>query len=153
MRKVVISGPPPVQVLDVTGPLEVFSNVSDYHVPLVSSDGTDHHMTRRGIKLAGAVPRDSVSGPIDTLVIAGGPGAESGEYDSDYLRWIVDASGRSRRVASIYTEDFFLAAAGILDQKNAVTHWKFCDRLARQFPKVNVLSNPIFLRDGSIYTS
>ncbi|HWZ51675.1 MAG TPA: helix-turn-helix domain-containing protein [Granulicella sp.] len=153
MRNVVISGPPPVQVLDVTGPLEVFSNVADYQVTLVSSSDADHIMTNRGIKLAGAVPRDCVSGPIDTLVIAGGGGAESGEYDSDYLRWIVDAAGRSRRVASIYTGAFLLAAAGLLDHKNAVTHWKFCDRLAREFPKVNVLSNPIFLRDGSIYTS
>ena len=86
MRKVVISGPPPVQVLDVTGPLEVFSNVADYQVTLVASDGKDQLMTNRGIKLAGAVPRDSVSGPIDTLVIAGGPDPEIGEYDSDYLR-------------------------------------------------------------------
>ena len=153
MRKVVISGPPPVQVLDVTGPLEVFSNVADYQVTLVSSDGTDHLMTNRGIKLAGAVPRNSVSSPIDTLVIAGGPGAESGKYDSDYISWIADAAGRSRRVASIYTGAFLLAAAGLLDHKKAVTHWSFCDRLAREFPKVNVLPNRIFVRDGAIYTS
>ena len=153
MRRVVISGLPPVQVLDVTGPLEVFSNVADYQVTLVSSDGTDHHMTSRGIKLVGAVPRDSVSGPIDTLVIVGGPGSESGEYDSDYLRWIADAAGRSRRVASICTGAFLLAAAGLLDHKKAVTHWSFCDRLAREFPKVNVLPNRIFVRDGAIYTS
>jgi transcriptional regulator GlxA family with amidase domain len=153
MRKVVISGPPPVQVLDVTGPLEVFSNVPDYQVEVVSSDGSDQLMTNRGIKIAGAVPRDCVSGPIDTLVIAGGPGAENGEYDSDYIRWIADAAGRSRRVASICTGAFLLAAAGLLDRKRAVTHWNFCDRLAREFPKVNVLPNPIFLRDGSIYTS
>src|SRR5216683_2552380 len=153
MRKVVISGPPPVQILDVTGPLEVFSNVPDYQVEVVSSDGSDQLMTNRGIKLAGAVQRDGVSGPIDTLVIAGGPGAENGEYDSDYIRWIADAAGRSRRVASICTGAFLLAAAGLLDGKRAVTHWNFCDRLAREFPKVNVLPNPIFLRDGSIYTS
>jgi transcriptional regulator GlxA family with amidase domain len=153
MRKVVISGPPPVQVLDVTGPLEVFSNVADYQVTLVSSDGTDHLMTNRGIKLAGAVPRNSVSSPIDTLVIAGGLGAESGKYDSDYISWIADAAGRSRRVASIYTGAFLLAAAGLLDHKRAVTHWSFCDRLAREFPKVNVLPNRIFVRDGAIYTS
>jgi transcriptional regulator GlxA family with amidase domain len=48
---------------------------------------------------------------------------------------------------------FLLAAAGLLDHKRAVTHWSFCDRLAREFPKVNVLPDPIFLRDGSIYTS
>ena len=153
MRKVVISGPPPVQVLDVTGPLEVFSNVADYQVTLVSSDGTDHLMTNRGIKLAGAVPRNSVSSPIDTLVIAGGLGAESGKYDSDYISLIADAAGRSRRVASIYTGAFLLAAAGLLDHKRAVTHWSFCDRLAREFPKVNVLPNRIFVRDGAIYTS
>jgi transcriptional regulator GlxA family with amidase domain len=153
MRKVVISGPPPVQILDVTGPLEVFSNVPDYQVQVVSSDGSDLLMTNRGIKLAGAVPRDVVSGPIDTLVIAGGQGAENGEYAPDYIRWIADAAGRSRRVASICTGAFLLAAAGLLDHKRAVTHWNFCDRLAREFPKVTVLPDPIFLRDGSIYTS
>jgi transcriptional regulator GlxA family with amidase domain len=153
MRKVVISGPPPVQVLDVTGPLEVFSNVPDYQVEVVSSDGSDQLVTNRGIKLAGAVPRDGILGPIDTLVIAGGPGAECGKYDSRYIRWIADAAGRSRRVASICTGAFLLAAAGLLDGKRAVTHWNFCDRLAREFPKVKVLPDPIFLRDGSIYTS
>jgi transcriptional regulator GlxA family with amidase domain len=153
MRRVVISGPPPVQVLDVTGPLEVFSNVPDYKVDVISSNGSDHLMTNRGIGLAGAVPRDGVAGPIDTLVVAGGPGAERGEYASDYIRWIADAASRSRRVASICTGAFILAAAGLLDGKRVVTHWSFCDRLAREFPKVNVLPNPIFLRDGSTYTS
>src|ERR1700759_38031 len=153
MRKVVISGPPPVQVLDVTGPLEVFSNVPDYRVQVVASDGSDQLATNRGLKLGGAVSRASISGPIDPLVIAGGPGAESGEYDQDYVRWIADAARRSRRVASICTGAFVLAAAGLLDGKRAVTHWRFCDRLGREFPKVNVLPDPIFLRDGSIYTS
>src|SRR5260370_34353669 len=115
MRAVVISGTTPGQILDVTGPLEVFSNVPDYQVEVVSSDGSDQLMTNRGIKLTGAVPRDGVSGPIDTLVIAGGPGAENGEYDSDYIRWIAYAAGRSRRDASICTGAFLLASAGLLD--------------------------------------
>jgi transcriptional regulator GlxA family with amidase domain len=153
MRRIVISGPPPVQVLDVTGPLEVFSNLPDYQVVVVASDRSAQLQTNRGIHLAGAVPRDSVIGPIDTLVVAGGPGAENGDYDDAYLRWISDASSRSRRVASICTGAFILAAAGLLDGKRVVTHWSFCDRLAREFPKVNVLPNPIFLRDGPIYTS
>ncbi|HEY1985650.1 MAG TPA: hypothetical protein VGG85_09580 [Terracidiphilus sp.] len=53
----------------------------------------------------------------------------------------------------MYTGAFLLAAAGLIDGKRAVTHWHFCDRLAREFPEVNVLPNPIVLRDGSIYTS
>jgi transcriptional regulator GlxA family with amidase domain len=153
MRRIVISGPPPVDVLDVTGPLEVFSNVPGYQVVVVSTDGAPELRTNRGITLGGAVPHDSVSGLIDTLIVAGGPGAASGEYDYAYLRWISDVARRSRRIASICTGAFILAAAGLLDGKRAVTHWSFCDRLAREFPKVNVLPNPIFLRDGPIYTS
>ena len=153
MRKVVISGLQPVQVLDVAGPLEVFANVPDYQIAVVTTDGSAELKTNRGINLGGAVPHDSVSGLIDTLVVAGGPGAESGEYDDAYLRWISDAASRSRRVASICTGAFILAAAGLLDGKRVVTHWKFCDRLAKEFPKVSVLPNPIFLRDEPIYTS
>ena len=153
MRRIVISGPPPVQILDVTGPLEVFSNVSDYRVTLVESDGRGQLMTGRGIGLSGAVPRDNISGPIDTLVIAGGPGAESGDFDRSYIQWIAAAAKQSRRVASICTGAFVLAAAGLLDGKKAVTHWKFCDRLASEFPGIAVQPDPIFLRDGAIYTS
>lgn len=154
MRRVVISGPPPVQILDVTGPLEVFSSVPDYEVTLVASEsGNGKLATCRGIDLAGAVPRESISGPIDTLVIAGGPGAESGIYDEAYVRWIRETARHSRRVASICTGAFLLAAAGLLDNKKAVTHWSFCDRLAREFPAVKVQPDPIFLRDGTLYTS
>ena len=153
MRRVVISGPAPVQILDVTGPLEVFSNVGDYEVSVVASDGSDRLLTSRGVSLAGAVPRDAISGRIDTFVVAGGPGAERGEYDDGYVRWIADTATRSRRVAAICTGAFLLGAAGLLDGKRVVTHWKYCDRLASEFPKVNVVRDPIFLRDGAIYTS
>ncbi len=153
MRRVVITGPPPVQILDVTGPLEVFSNIPDYHVTLVASEADGTLMTGRGIGLAGAVPRESISGHIDTLVIAGGPGAESGKYDESYLRWIAETAKRSRRVASICTGAFVLAAAHLLDGKQAVTHWNFCDRLANEFPGIKVQPDPIYLRDGSTYTS
>jgi transcriptional regulator GlxA family with amidase domain len=153
MRRVVIVGPPPVQVLDVTGPLEVFSNVPGYKVEIATPDGDHQLRTNRGFSLTDAIPIQDVSGPIDTLVIAGGPGAETGEYDHGFLAWISNAAGRSRRVASICTGTFLLAAAGLLDGKRAATHWGFCDRLAREFPKVIVNRDPIYLRDGSIYTS
>jgi transcriptional regulator GlxA family with amidase domain len=153
MRRVVISGPPPVQILDVTGPLEVFSCASGYQVQLVAFDDSGHLPTSRGFSLAGAIPLQHISGPLDTLVIAGGPGAENGHYDDTYIRWVVAMAARSRRVASICTGAFVLAAAGLLDGKTAVTHWSFCDRFAREFPKVKVLSDPIFLRDGAVYTS
>jgi transcriptional regulator GlxA family with amidase domain len=153
MRRVVISGSPPVQILDVTGPLEVFSNAPGYSVEIAAADGSRALETNRGIALSGAIPIQDISGGIDTLVIAGGPGAESGVYDKAYLKWIEAAAARSRRVASICTGAFLLAAAGLLDGKRAVTHWDFCDRLAREFPNIEVCPDPIYLRDGSTYTS
>ena len=153
MRKVVIIGPPPVQVLDVTGPLEVFSNAPDYEIRLANPGVERTLQTNRGIVLADAIPIAEVHGPIDTLIVAGGPGAESGSYDPEFIAWIGKAAGHSRRVASICTGAFLLAEAGLLNGKQAVTHWNFCDRLAREYPEVIVRPEPIYLRDGSIYTS
>jgi transcriptional regulator GlxA family with amidase domain len=153
MRKVVIVGPPPVQVLDVTGPLEVFSNAPGYEIQLVNPGAERTLRTNRGIVLGEATPIDDVRGPIDTLVVAGGPGAESGRYDPTLISWIAKAATQSRRVASICTGAFLLAEAGLLNGKQAVTHWNFCDRLAREYPEVLVRPEPIYLRDGTIYTS
>lgn len=153
MRKVVIVGPPPVQILDVTGPLEVFSSVEDYDVVL-GNPGTERMLqTHRRISLADAVPVAEITGPIDTLIIAGGPGAETGHYDPSFVDWIAEAAKRSRRVASICTGAFLLGAAGLIDGKQVVTHWKFCDQLASEFPQAVVRPEPIFLKDGCLYTS
>jgi transcriptional regulator GlxA family with amidase domain len=153
MRKVVITGPPPVQILDVTGPLEVFSNAPGYDIQLANPGLERTLKTNRGVMLADATPIADVQGPIDTLVIAGGPGAENGSYDPNFIAWIAKAGSHARRVASICTGAFLLAEAGLLNGKQAVTHWSFCDRLAREYPKVVVRPEPIYLRDGSIYTS
>jgi transcriptional regulator GlxA family with amidase domain len=153
MRKVVIIGPPPVQILDVTGPLEVFSNAPGYEIQLANPGLERTLQTNRGVVLADAIPIADVQGPIDTLVIAGGPGAENGSYDPNFIAWIAKTGSQARRVASICTGAFLLAEAGLLNGKQAVTHWTFCDRLAREYPKVAVRPEPIFLRDGSIYTS
>jgi transcriptional regulator GlxA family with amidase domain len=140
-------------VLDVTGPLEVFSSLPDYDVQ-IGNPGTERTLaTNRRFALTDAIPIAEITGPIDTLVIAGGPGAETGTYDPAFVAWIREAATRSRRVASICTGIFLLGAAGLIDDKKVVTHWKFCDQLAREFPKAKVDPEPIFLKDGAIYTS
>jgi len=153
MRKVVITGRPPVQMLDVAGPLEVFANVKGYEVVVGSWDRSRSLETNCGVAFTNAVPLKSLKGPIDTLVVAGGPGAESGVYDKAYLAWLAEAASRSRRVAAICTGAFQLAAAGLLDGKEVVTHWLSCDRLAREFPKVIVKRDPIYMCDGPFYTT
>jgi transcriptional regulator GlxA family with amidase domain len=153
MRKVVIVGAPPIQVLDVAGPLEVFSDAPGYEVQVGNPGGERTLQTNRGFALTNATPLAELTGPIDTLVIAGGPGSEAGMYDASFVSWIATAAARSRRVASICTGAFLLAAAGVLNGKEAVTHWRFCDRLAKDFPTVRVRPESIYVRDGAVYTS
>jgi transcriptional regulator GlxA family with amidase domain len=86
-------------------------------------------------------------------VIAGGPGSQTGSYDPAFVSWITAAAKRSRRVASVCTGTFLLGAAGLIDGKQVVTHWQFCDRLANEFPHATVRPEPIFLKDDPIYTS
>jgi transcriptional regulator GlxA family with amidase domain len=152
-RKVVIVGPPPVQVLDVTGPLEVFSNAEGYNITIGTPGSERTLQTNRRLALTDALPISEIDGLIDTLLIAGGPGAESGVYYPRLVAWIRDAAQRSRRVASICTGAFLLGAAGLLDGKQVVTHWRFCDRLAKEFPRAVVTREPIFMKDGAIWTS
>ncbi len=153
MRKVVIVGPPPVQVLDVTGPMEVFASAPGYEVQLANPGPERTLRTHRGVVLGEATPIAEITDAIDTLVIAGGQGAESGGFDPAFIAWVREAAGRSRRVASICTGAFVLAEAGLLNGRRAVTHWSFCERLAKEYPEVKVMPDPIYLRDGSIYTT
>ena len=60
---------------------------------------------------------------------------------------------RVRRIGSVCTGAFVLAAAGLLDGRRATTHWQLCPRLARDHPAVAVEDDPIFVRDGNVYTS
>jgi transcriptional regulator GlxA family with amidase domain len=66
--------------------------------------------------------------------------------DADFLRLVARAAARSRRVASVCTGAFVLAAAGLLDRRRATTHWAYCDALARAYPRVRVEKDPIYVR-------
>ena len=153
IRRVVFVAVPPIQILDLTGPFEVFARCGGYRVELASSDASGLITSSCGLTLANTKPYYSVRGPIDTLVLPGGDGAEELLCDEPFLKWLGRASRRVRRVCSVCTGAFLLAAAGLLDRRRAVTHWGYCDRLQRRFPRVRVERDPIFIRDGHIYTS
>jgi transcriptional regulator GlxA family with amidase domain len=153
MRRIVLTGAPPVRMLDITGPLEVFASFSDYKIDIVTPENSSVLHTSQGFPIAGATALRDVTGTIDTLLVVGGPGSENGSYDTRFVEWIAETSKQVRRLGSICTGAFLLAAAGLLDGRQAVTHWAFCDRLAKEFPSVKVQPDPIFLRDGNTYTS
>ncbi|MGH3366163.1 MAG: GlxA family transcriptional regulator [Nocardioidaceae bacterium] len=92
-------------------------------------------------------------GPADTLVVSGGYGHEAAGANRSVVAHVRRLAGVSRRVASVCTGASVLAAAGLLDGRRATTHWLFADELARRYPTVQVDPDPIYVRDGDVYTS
>lgn len=106
-----------------------------------------------GMELSATEALVSYRGPIDTLVVVGGHHAPEASQDPRLARVVSRVAGRSRRVVSLCTGAFILAAAGLLENKRATTHWMFGDELAQRHPDVEVDTNPIFIRDGNTWTS
>jgi transcriptional regulator GlxA family with amidase domain len=105
-----------------------------------------------GVRL-GAAPLPEPPPRHDTLVVAGGLGARDGITDSALLDWVRRASRQARRTVSICTGAYLLAAAGLLDDRQATTHWEYCDALATAYTDVHVEPDPVFIRDGDVWTS
>ncbi len=143
----------PVQILDLTGPFEIFARTGGYRVEVATTAADGCVRSSCGLTIAGAIAYDRIRAPIDTLLVPGGDGAEEIDCDQRFLRWLASAGSRARRAGSICTGAFLLAACGLLDGRRAVTHWGWCTKLAKQFPKVRVEQDPIFIKDGSLYTS
>lgn len=92
-------------------------------------------------------------GPIDTLLVAGCMGPRELHYEPGFLDWLRFQSTRARRFGSICTGAFVLAKAGLLDGRRATTHWNWASELAQDYPRVAIDPHPIYIRDGSCYTS
>jgi transcriptional regulator GlxA family with amidase domain len=161
VRTIEVLAFPSVQLLDVTGPLQVFASANDhvaqaggagpYRFSLVAKGGGSV-IAAAGIALT-AAPLPSGGVEVDTLVIAGGDGVEAAVADTELVEWLAARTGRARRVASVCTGAFLLAATGALNGRRAVTHWSYCDELGRRFPEIRVEPDPIFVRDGQVWTS
>ncbi|MCJ2021228.1 helix-turn-helix domain-containing protein [Methylobacterium sp. E-065] len=149
---------PAVQLLDVAGPLQVFATANEHggvgqpYAPRVIAAGEPHLTASAGLRLV-AEPLPDLDTPVDTLVIAGGPGVLAACDDPALVAWVRARAGRARRVASVCTGAFLLGATGLLDGRRAVTHWKHCGALAKRYPRIRVESDPIFVRDGPVWSS
>jgi transcriptional regulator GlxA family with amidase domain len=152
------------QVLDVSGPYEVFD-----HVRRVTDERGLTPGARYRVEVVGARPgpvatscglqlhadrgyRDLRTAP-DTLLVAGGQGMKVRGNPPELLRLLGRLAHRVRRLGAICTGVFALAEAGLLDGRRATTHWASCDDLAKQYPGVRVDPEPIFVQDGNLYTS
>jgi transcriptional regulator GlxA family with amidase domain len=156
---------PGCEILDVCGPYDVFfyadtwlsrfgrTNESGYQCLLIAA-APGLVRTKCGIEIAPTHTFDDVGDRLDTLVVAGGcMNVEEAREDPTLVDWVHSMAPRTRRVASICTGAFILAAAGLLDNRRITTHWMFSELLAATFPLVRVDANPLYCRDGNIYSS
>ncbi|HTR22426.1 MAG TPA: GlxA family transcriptional regulator [Terriglobales bacterium] len=165
VKTIVFLGLPGSQILDITGPFQVFVRASEiylrshpkqnspYKVLLASTTSSKTIVTNCGLSLKATDTIRSLSGPTHTLLIAGGTGVEKACHEADLIAWLRKVSPRLQRLGSICTGAFLLASAGLLDGKRAVTHWKWAEELACRFKKITVDPDPIYIRDGNIYTT
>lgn len=163
-RRVAVVGFPDAQTLDLTGPHEVFSGAARWLSAFASADSPAYDVLvaaraaeplRMGSGLTVGVDRRlaDLDGPLDTLLVAGGFGVEAALADGETVPALRRLARRARRVASVCTGAFLLAEAGLLEGRRATTHWAYCDELARRYPSIRVERDPIFVRDGRVYTS
>ena len=149
---------PGAELLDAVGPLEVFAQANAltecalYDLHLVAP-AAGRQIMSSGLALAGVKGFEEAPGKIDTLLVAGGAGARKAIADREVQAWLGRQARSVRRLGSVCTGAYVLAAGGYLDGRRATTHWARCAEFARLFPKVQVEPDAIFVRDGNIITS
>src|SRR6478752_2068779 len=153
MRTIGFYVSPGFQLLDLAGPAGAFEAANDqlenpvYRVHILAAD-KGAVTSSLGIATAAASLDDAV---LDTLVAVGGP--IDPPLSAGTLSRVADASRQCRRVASVCTGAFTLAAAGLLDERRATTHWRYAARLQRDYPSIRVEADRIYCRDGNVWTS
>jgi transcriptional regulator GlxA family with amidase domain len=157
-RRIVFAGFDGVEMLDVTGPWEVFHTAGliagrPPALALLTAGGRDvRSSSGLTIRSDGDLLSAGAAG-IDTLVVPGGVGTEQALADGEIVAAIARLEPASRRTAAVCTGAFLLAESGVLAGRRATTHWASCDLLAARYPEVEVDPDPIFVGDGSVYTS
>ncbi|MFV2216093.1 GlxA family transcriptional regulator [Actinomadura sp. LOL_016] len=158
-HRVVIAVFPGVDLLDVTGPAEVFavagrelSGRTPYRVLLAGPDGGQVR-TSAGVRIVTDLAFEEVGDRVDTLLVPGAVDADGAPIiDPHLVDWIAGTARHARRVASVCVGAHLLAAAGLLAGRTATTHWATADRLAADHPDVTVDPDPIYVRSGKVWT-
>lgn len=159
VRRVLIAAVPPVDELDLVGPVRVFAaanrlaGTTIYSVEIATS-GTD--LTIKGesglVSFLATQRLDAARGPYDSVLVVSGLESRK-RRDSALIAWLRAAAPRTQRLGAVCVSSFLLAEAGLLDGKRVAAHRQFRDDLARAHPKVRVASESSWVQDGTIFTS
>ncbi len=158
-RRLVIVAGPGVQMLDVSGPLDVFAEANVqagravYRTEIVSAQSTTIATSSGARLLADRTIFDADPGAPDTVLVAGSPDAPHRRPAAALLDWLRRTAPSARRFGSVCTGAFALAEAGLLDGRRITTHWAAADALARRYPAIRVEPDAIQVRDGPVCTA
>ena len=147
-----------IQALDLAGPLDVFgaANGLSHHGPRYALHviGLGGHEVRaeNGLVIKPAFHLGNAP-PLDTLLIPGGAGSRRVNADPRLRAWLRERAGATRRMATVCTGIYVMAATGLLDGRRVTTHWRFADDLVRRHPALRVEPDRLFVRDGAFATS
>ncbi len=156
-RVVIIVTLDAAQILDVTGPLEVFSSASrfvseaSYRTQVVTTHGGQVR-TSSGLEFTSSSIAE-VTGPVDTLMVAGATDMSAAAADTVLLTQVRRLATDARRVTSVCSGAFVLAAAGLLEGRRATTHWAECALLGDTYAGVTIEPDAIYVQDGNVWTS
>ena len=158
-RRIVVVVVPPVDELDLVGPIQVFGAANRlvgktvYEVEIVTN-GRDLKVQGEGGLLSFAAQGrfQNVQGKVDSLLLVCGLGTRTAR-DPALFAWMRKMAPMVRRLGSVCVGSFLLAEAGLLNGKRATTHWKFGRELVGRYPQVKVEFSPIWVKEGNIYTS
>jgi transcriptional regulator GlxA family with amidase domain len=158
-RRMVVVVVPPVDELDLVGPLQVFNSVNRlvartiYTIEVVTAAD---RLTVEGesgvLSFIAGHHYNEVDGACDSVLLVCGLGSRS-VRDAALSAWLNNMARGVRRLGAVCVGSFLLAEAGLLNGRRATTHWKFGRELAARYPEVRVEHEPLWVRDGNIFTS
>lgn len=162
-RAVLILAFDEAQLLDVCGPLQVFASANElaaaaapglapYRIAVASPTGGTIR-TSSGLAIATEALSAVGRGAIDTVIVTGGRGVRRIAENRRLIAWLRRRAPEIRRICSVCTGAFLLAETGLLDGRDATTHWKSCDILQARYPEIRVSTEPIYVQDGPLWTS
>ncbi|MBB3002346.1 GlxA family transcriptional regulator [Paraburkholderia tropica] len=157
-RIVAILALPGVQLLDVSGPLDVFAQANTesgrafYDLRVIACRAGPIRSSSGARLLPDAVAGQTTE-RIDTLLVAGAPDAATQQLAPRVRDWLRTTAARSRRFGSVCTGAFALAASGLLESRRLTTHWASVDALAQACPGVVIEPDSLYVRDGKLRTA
>jgi transcriptional regulator GlxA family with amidase domain len=158
-RRIVVVAVPPVDEMDLVGPMQVFNSVNRLAGRAIYSIDVVTNADRRTVEGEGGVMTfiarhhfRRVRGACDSVLLVCGIGTRS-LRDASLSAWLRKIAGESRRLGAVCVGAFLLAEAGLLDGRRATAHWRFGRELAARYPDVRVEHDPLWVKDGNIYTS